>query len=121
MGPFGRPQYWNWVGSQAALIDSDGCSVVSGLHVSCCFEHDLGYYFARDPRDAYLKELCGSLDPWLDAKPIDRATVDARFRRCQQNRSVFGQWSPVAWYRWAAVRLRGQSRWDRHREREGQI
>jgi hypothetical protein len=89
-----------------------------GFHVECCFEHDLGYYYAKDPRDAYLRELTGSLTPWQDAKPIDRATVDARFRRCHQNRSVFGHWSPMALYRWVGVRVGGQRRWDAHRARE---
>jgi hypothetical protein len=118
MSPFQRPQYWAWIRSQAELLGSDGCTVVSGLQIDCCFEHDLGYYYAKDPRDAYLRELTGSLDPWTAAKAIDRDTVDARFRRCHQNRSLFGTYSPMAFWRWLGVRFGGQKRWDRHRERE---
>ena len=114
-----RPTYWSWVRSEAACIGADGCSgPAMGFHIECCMEHDLGYYYARDARDAYLKHRGGALDPWTAAKPIDRAEVDRRFRQCHRNRSRLGNWSPMAWYRWAAVAWRGGSRWDAHRARE---
>lgn len=114
------PTYWNWIKSEAALIDTDGCSGVTGLRIDCCFEHDLGYYYAKDPHDAYIKYRGGLLEPWLHAKSIDRAGVDARFRKCLQNRSALGRWSPMALWRWAGVRIGGESRWEAHREREKQ-
>lgn len=112
-----RPTYLNFVRSEAALVDTDGCSGVSGVYVECCFEHDLGYFHAKDPRDAYLKFKSGSVDYWADAKPITRAEVDRRFRKCHQARSVFGKWSPMALWRWLGVRLGAQGAWDRHRRR----
>lgn len=110
-----RPTYWNFIRSEAEAHQSDGCTAVMGFHVECCFEHDLGYRFAKDPRDAYFRFRGGSLDPWKNAKPITREEVDRRFRRCHQNRSRFGQYSPMAWWRWAGVRLRGGPRWNFYR------
>lgn len=114
--------YWNFIRSEATLIDTDGCSRVSGFQVDCCFEHDLGYYYAADPRDAYRLYRLGDHDYWQHASPITREDVDSRFRKCHQTRSKFGQWSPMAFWRWLGVRRFGQSRWDAHRERErGQL
>lgn len=113
--------YWDWIRSEAALIDTDGCSAVSGLTIECCFEHDLGYYHARDPRDAYRKALDPDVAPdehWLHAKPIDREEVDRRFRSCHQNHSRLGRWSLMATWRWLGVRVGAQGAWDKHRARE---
>jgi hypothetical protein len=111
------PNYWDWVRSEAALIDTDGCSVVTGLKIECCFEHDISFFYARDPRAAYRAERHG-LDPWLTAPAITRAEADRRFRSCLQNRSSLGRWSFMAWYRWLGVKLGSQGAWDRHRTRE---
>jgi hypothetical protein len=112
------PCYWDWVRSEAALIDTDGCSLVTGLKIECCFEHDLGFWYARDPRAAYRAARHQLIDPWLTAPSIDRAEVDRRFRSCLQNRSRLGRWSPMAWYRWLGVKFGSQGAWDRHRTRE---
>lgn len=114
--------YWQWVRDEAEQIGSDGCSAVMGFHVECCFEHDLAFYYARDPRDAYraMREGVSPAKAWADADPITRAEADARFRRCHQNRSRFGRWSPMAAYRWLGVRWRGGKAWDSHRAREAQ-
>lgn len=112
--------YWEWVRSEAALIDTDGCSAVSGLDVECCFEHDLGYYYAKDPRDAYRESRYTGSYTWVDADPITRGEVDRRFRVCLQNNSKFGRWSPMAIWRWLGVRVGGQAAWDKHRAREQQ-
>ena len=115
--------YWEWIRSEAALIGTDGCSAVMGFHVECCFEHDLGYYYARDPRDAYRKSYDPDIAPneeWLHADPIEREEVDARFRSCHQNRSKFGRWSPMAIYRWLGGRGGGQEAGDKHRAGEGE-
>jgi hypothetical protein len=106
------PLYWPWVASEAALIGSDACSAVLGIKVECCYEHDLSYRTGRDPRNAYLCFRSGVLYPWRAARPITRAEADARFRQCLMNRSFLGRYSPMAWWRWAGVRVFGGSRWD---------
>jgi hypothetical protein len=113
------PTYWNFIKSEAALMDTDGCSAVTGARVECCFEHDLGYRRARDPRDAYRHFRNGRLaDPWDAALPIERSEVDRRFRQCLMNRSTLGRWSPMAWWLWAGVRVGAKGAWERHRQRE---
>jgi hypothetical protein len=114
-----RPTFWNWVRSEAAVISADGCSgPAAGFHIECCYEHDLGYFYAKDPRDAYLKFRGGAVDPWADAKPVSRRDVDARFRRCLQQRSTAGKYSPLSWWRWVGVRMGGRKSWAKHRTRE---
>jgi hypothetical protein len=107
-----KPLYWEWVRSEAELLGSDGCSAVTGIKIDCCFEHDLAYRTGRDPRNAFLAFRAGYLYPWAKAKRITRRDTDARFRQCLQNRSALGRYSPVAWYRWAGVRLFGGRRWS---------
>lgn len=110
--------YWDWVRSEATLIDTDGCSGVSGFRLDCCLEHDLGYYYGRDPRDAYRHyiEIDGvPEDYWSQAAKIDRKTVDARFRKCNQVKSKCGRWSPMALWRWIGVRIGGKKSWDEYR------
>ena len=118
MNGFRTTPYWIWIRSEAALIDTDGCSAVSGLKIECCFEHDLAYYFAKDPRDAYRLWRQEVLHPWLVAEPIDREESDRRFKDCHRNRSIFGRYSPMALYRWLGVRWKAQQAWDEHRARE---
>lgn len=111
--------YWEWIASEAALVGTDGCSAVMGFKVECCFEHDLGYRYARDPRDAYRLYRAGNeLHCWDIAATIDRGEVDGRFRQCLQNQSKLGRWSPMALWRWLGVRIGGQKAWDAHRRRE---
>ena len=112
--------YWQFVESEAALINSDGCTKVTGYRVSCCLEHDLSYRFAKDPRSAYRLHVDGAIDPWEFADPIERVVADARFRRCLQVRSYFGWYSPFALMRWIGVRAFAGSAWESHRERERQ-
>jgi hypothetical protein len=112
--------YWSWVRSEAALVDTDGCSAVLGFKVECCEEHDLAYFYARDPRIAYRRWLLGHLDYWAVAGPITRGEADRRFRRCHQIRSTLGRWSPMAIYRWLGVKWGAQDAWDRHRTREAE-
>lgn len=110
--------YWEFIRSEAALVKTDGCSAVTGARVDCCFEHDLAYFFAKDPHSAYRQWRENNYYFWEDADPIDRDEADARFRQCLRNRSVMGRWSFMAWWRWAGVRLGAQGAWDRHRARE---
>jgi hypothetical protein len=84
-------RYWERVRDKAAELGTDGCTFATGAFVDCCLEHDLHW----------------RLGTTLDGKPITKREADARFRACMQSRSRFGFFSPVAWWRWSAVRLRG--------------
>ena len=115
------PLFWDWVDSEAALIQTDGCSKVSGAYRRWCRVHDLSYYFARDPVSAYLNyRLCaaGDLNYWHNAMPITKADADAAFRRGIQSDSAAGFFSPVALWRWLGVKCFGGKTWESHRQRE---
>ena len=86
--------YWQQVREHAALLKSDGCSYVTEAYSQCCLEHDCHYRTGQR----------------LDGTPITRREADARFRECMQLRSRFGKASPMAWWRWAGVRVLGRSR-----------
>jgi hypothetical protein len=110
--------YWDWIRSQADLIDTDGCSAVSGLKVECCLAHDVEYFYAKDSRHAYQLWCEGDYHCWAHAKPIEREEADRRFKVCHQTRSALGRWSVMAQWRWLGVRFGGQDAWDKHRARE---
>lgn len=86
--------YWEGVRARANELESDGCSVVTEAFQQCCFEHDIAYRTGAR----------------LDGTPITRREADARFRQCMQLRSRFGKVSPMAWWRWAGVRLFGRGK-----------
>lgn len=73
-------------------IQSDGCTDIPEFHHHCCVVHDLGYRFGIDPYGT----------------KIDRRTADANFRKCMQKDSPLGRFSPMSWWRWAAVRVAGR-------------
>lgn len=108
-----KPLYWDWIESEAALINTDGCSKVSGVYRRCCLQHDLAYYYARDPVSAYRVS-------WDNAIPTTKGEADVAFRRCMQSQSRFGFFSPIALYRWLGVKLAGKKAWNSHRQREQQ-
>jgi hypothetical protein len=118
-----QPNYIHWLRAEATLIDTDGCSAVSGLKVECCYEHDLSYFYAKDPREAYRRRngaLPGSSLVWSNTPPITFEETNRRFRKCLQARSKLGRYSPMALWRWAGVAWFPASRasWDAHRQRE---
>lgn len=90
--PKGPPGYWERIYDKAAELGSDGCTFATGGFRDCCIEHDVHY----------------RLGTTIDGYPITRREADARFRSCMQCRSKVGWWSPVAWWRWAAVRVFGR-------------
>jgi hypothetical protein len=111
--------YADFVKSEALWIDADGCSgPAAGFRVICCLEHDLAYYYGRDPRAAYRgwRDGVSFALVWTVAPPIDREEVDRRFRTCLQNEASLGKYSPMAWWRWAGVRIGGSRAWNKHRE-----
>jgi hypothetical protein len=90
--------YWLRVRARAGELKSDGCSgpALKGFYGDCCAEHDIHYRTHRT----------------LDGDPITRAEADRRFRCCMQARSRLGRASPMAWWRWLAVRNGGGKPWD---------
>lgn len=72
---------------------NDGCTGVKDWFVDCCAVHD---YFYRHGIH------------WLDGQPVTRAEADAALRDCIRERSQFGKYSPMAFWRWAAVRIAGR-------------
>lgn len=96
--------YIKWVIEQAKLVGSDGCTVVADIYLPCCYEHDLGYHYGKDPRQAFRYG-------WDRAAFISRGEVDKRFRECIQAGSPVGKWSPVSYIRWLGVRIGGWWAW----------
>lgn len=88
--------YWDAVRNRAAALNSDGCSHVPDFHLDACLEHDIAYRTHQH----------------LDGAPITKAEADTRFRQRLQEMSAFGSFSPMSWWRWAAVSWWGQSAWD---------
>ena len=87
--------YWARVRRAAKALDSDGCTGVPDIHLDCCYEHDIAYSTGCD----------------VNLEPLTRRQADADFRRCLQARSWLGVFSPMAWWRWAAVRVCGRGIW----------
>ena len=92
---------WQKVRDQAAALGSDGCSGPTvEWYRDCCLQHDIIYRTGRDE----------------EGQPVSRREADARFRRCMQQQSRLGRYSPVSWWRWLAVRALGWQFYegDRH-------
>lgn len=115
--------YQAWVESEAALIVSDGCTGVSGFRRECCLEHDLAFYYARNPRTAYMgwvdhgdRELA-----WEEAAPITFEEANSDFKRCHARASKLGSFwwlNPVNLWRWRGVVRFSKRAWNAHRARE---
>ena len=82
-------EYWDRIRQRAEELHSDGCTGVPEFYHDCCLEHDIH---------------CRTGET-LDGTPITRKEADAQFRRCIQNRSMFGCFSPLSWWRWVGVRI----------------
>lgn len=108
--------YWPWLRIEAAKIKSDGCSGVPDFHLDCCLQHDASYWYAKCPVSAYTYYLEDSPNPWEQATNIFESDADARFRRCIQQDSPFGRYSPMSWWRWAALKMFGKKAWNSHAE-----
>ena len=89
-----RGRYWERVRDKAAELGTDGCSGGTGAFRECCLEHDIHYRTGLT----------------LDGAPITKDEADKRFLSCMQSRSVFGFYSPMAWWRYAAVTLFGRKK-----------
>lgn len=103
-----QTRYWRAVKVRATAIDSDGCSVVNRLYgrmkspsLLCCLQHDLEYHDAKT----------------VEGEPVTRRQADQRLRRCIQEWSKLGRWSPLAFARWLGVRAGGWWPWRKYRAR----
>ena len=94
--------YWRQVRKFAADLESDGCSGVPDFYLECCLEHDIHYRTHQR----------------LDGTPITKDEADAMLRSCIQRRSLAGALSPMATWRWLALKFlpAAQRAWD-HDER----
>jgi len=120
MAYYQNPNYLTWIHAQAAEINADGCTGVTGFKLECCEQHDVEGYYGKDAHDAYRLHKSGSAWPWSEAKPITFEQWNAKFRRCLQARSKLGRYSPMAWWRWIGVRVGARRAWNEHRQRERQ-
>lgn len=96
---------WAWIPAErlealARDIGSNGCTGVLQLRQGCCIAHDWAYAYHRDP---------------ATGEPLTRSEADRRFRACLQTRSRLGIWSPLAFWRWAGVRMFGSRSWTEPR------
>ena len=87
--------YWHAIRERAAAEGFDGCTGVTNAHRDCCLEHDYGYRHHSS----------------LDGTPLTKAQVDKRFLDCMKRRSKLGAFSPLAWWRYLAVRVLNRKSW----------
>ena len=100
--------YKKWLAIEARAIGSDGCSVVNEFKQHCCHEHDLAYYWGRDPRVAFHIG-------WLDAPRVSRGQADNYFAACNAD-GVEGNGPVRGFVRWIGVRLGGWNAWRQYRK-----
>lgn len=92
------PHYIALVEAKAEELDSDGCSGVPDFFLLGCFEHDIHY---RTHKDVW-------------GGPITKCQADTRLKYYIQMRSWFGRFSPMAWWRYWAVREFGRKSWRKN-------
>ena len=88
-------RYWSDVMERAHALNADGCTGVPDYLVWTCMEHDVHFRTHR----------------FMYGEPIDFATANYVFRVRIQQASGLGAFSPVAWWRWAAVACFGKKAW----------
>lgn len=84
-------QYWALVVRCARAVEADGCSGVPDFYRECCDAHDVAYRTGANALGA----------------PRTQRDADRELRECIQARSPWGNWSPMAWWRWVVLRLVG--------------
>lgn len=93
-----KADYWQLVRDKADALGTDGCTMAGPAFRDCCRRHDLEYRLGRT----------------LSGKFLTRKMADQRFLACMQSRSMLGWYSPIAWLRYAAVRLFGAKHFRSH-------
>ena len=87
--------YWRRVRRKAAELGSDGCSGVPDFYLDCCLEHDIAYRTGKT----------------ITGKVLTREEADHRLMECIREKSFLGKWSPMAWWRYWAVRFMARKSW----------
>ena len=114
-----RLPYWDWIREQAALHNVDGCTGVTNWNAKCCLQHDLEFRTGKWAASAYRWYRTGHPDPWAQADAITFEQANANFKNCNFREGVAGYFNPLAWLRFAAMKLRKTRKaWDSHRQRE---
>ena len=73
---------------EAVRIRSDGCSNVPDFFRIICFEHDIHY---------------GTHVDFFTGEALEQLDADNYLKWGIQVHSWFGEWSPLAWWRWKAL------------------
>lgn len=92
--------YRDWIKQEALAVKTDGCTMSLDIFLHCCYEHDLAYYYGRDPRQAFEMG-------WEKAERISRGEADRRYRSCNPH------WLR---YRWWLLCGGGWLAWRNHRK-----
>ena len=79
----------------AEFVYSDGCTGVPDFYRNDCIYHDWCYRTHRD----------------LDGTPLTKKESDKRLKAGIRVESPFGMWSPMAWWRYVAVKRFGRKSW----------
>jgi hypothetical protein len=83
--------YWVKLRRRAKELKSDGCTGVPDFYLDACYEHDVHWRTGHT----------------LDGQRISTRQANLRFRLVIQDRSPFGRFSPMSWWRWAVVSVTG--------------
>ena len=85
----------------ALFVASDGCTGVPDFYLNECILHD---WFYATHRDFY-------------GRPVTQHYADSRMKKNIQKKSWFGKWSPMAWWRYRALRkwfrVESKKAWDK--------
>ena len=79
------------------FIATDGCSGVPDFYLDCCIIHD---WFYRTHRD-------------FNGNPVSKSFADKVFLNCIRKESWLGKASPMALWRYWAVKKFGKKAWDK--------
>lgn len=90
--------YWMRVKKEALRLKSDGCTGVPDWFRRACLEHDVHYRTHR--------RINGNIS-------LCKEEADYIFKVRMQHLSWFGRFSPMAWWRWMAVKTFGRKAWNK--------
>lgn len=106
--------YWDAVREWAKVLNSDGCSGPTlPVYVDACYEHDIHYRTHRTlvpAEPGYKGEVHHGYR--LSDYQIDRKFADDRIRDRMREMSPLDGCSPMAEWRWLALRAFGASHWS---------
>lgn len=94
--------YWAAVHLKALELKSDGCSGASEVYREACLEHDIHYRTGKT----------------LKGRIVTQKISDDIFWDRMVEMSPLRMASPMAWWRWIALRWFGSKAWNAHRNAE---